>query len=633
MKPSLAARALVVALSASSPLFFTRPLLADTNLSTDFSAQRVEVNEPFSVQVTLMSTDSGTITSAKLPVPAGLKSQGPSTQTRSQVTIANGQMVRQTGVTLTWTLVAEKPGTYRIGPPSLEFAGQTFKGNARSVEVVPEGAGGGRGRRPDPFDPFGMFQGMPGFPGFPGMGRGFPFPDFDDVGQPQLPPVPPDLQTDRAPDPIAFLTAKTNSKRVVVGQTLSLKLAAYGSRGDYGAVGLTEPSREGFLSFDVDTDPQVAQVPIGGQVFIGKKLRDLVLVPIRTGTLRIGSMKFGFKGKGYPPSPGALGLMRESPPLDIVVVEPPLKGRPPGYRLGDVGQYRLSATVDPKRVKQGEAVSVIATLEGTGNVPAKLNVPQQNGVDWMDPTIIQKLEARDASVHGSRTFTFVVRLDKAGSVDLGELSLPFYDPERGAYDVARALLGTVDVEAQANQAPVVANAVVDRLKDLIQPPTTLGPAPSKRRYLADTPSFFGLLAVGPLAVLALSGATRLGQVLLHRSRVRQATPARRAALELEAARKLALSGDHRGTCAALDRALHLAIEATTGLKSRGVLRSELARELSARKVPAELAKDVVALLETMENARFVAESEHEPTHALIERSERAIRELERSSRG
>ena len=49
-------------------------------------------------------------------------------------------------------------------------------------------------------------------------------------------------------------------------------------------------------------------------------------------------------------------------------------------------------------------------------------------------------------------------------------------------------------------------------------------------------------------------------------------------------------------------------------------------------MPKELASEVVALLETMENARFV-QGTHEPTNALIEKTERAIRELERSSRG
>lgn len=630
MKRRLAPRIVWLALAASPAVCATRPALAQTSLNTEVSAQRVEVNEPFSVEVTLMSSDSGNVTSAKLPVPAGIRVRGPSTQSRSQLTITNGQMMRQTGVTLTWTLVADKPGTYRIGPPSLDFAGQTFKGNARNVEVVAQGAGGPRMQRPDPFDPFGMF---PGFPGFPGMGRGgFPFPDLDDQ-EPQAPLVPPDFQTERALDPLAFLVAKATPRKVVVGQALSLKIIAYGARGVYSPVSPTEPSRDGFLSFDVEPDAQGIQMSLGGQTFIAQKLRDLVLFPLKSGTLRIGSMRFGFKGRGYPPSPGAMGLMRESAPIDITVVEPPLKGRPAGYRIGDVGQYKLEASVDPKHVKQGEAVSVIAKLEGTGNVPAKLDVPQQNGVDWMEPTQIEKLEARDGNVHGSRTFTFVVRLDKPGSVDLGELSLPFYNPASSTYEVARATLGTVQVDAQPGQPPPAVSAPNDRLQGLLTPPTALGPTPRKPTYLADSPTFFGVLAVAPLSVLALSGLSRLGQSLAHRRRVRQATPARRAAIELEAARKFAQGGDHLGACAALDRALHLAVEATTGLKSRGVLRSELGRELASRKVPKELASEVAALLETMENARFVAHGEREPTNALIEKTERTIRELERSSRG
>src|SRR5690606_35710827 len=117
------------------------------------------------------------------------------------------------------------------------------RGQVVVVEVVPEGTGG-RARRPpgrtplDPFDPFGMFRRLDPFGG-PRFGQ---LPPFDALPQ-DVPPVPEELQTSRALDPIAFLVAKAKPTRVVLGQQLSLNIYAYGARGDFQSLGSTEPSR------------------------------------------------------------------------------------------------------------------------------------------------------------------------------------------------------------------------------------------------------------------------------------------------------------------------------------------------------------------------------------------------------
>ena len=45
----------------------------------------------------------------------------------------------------------------------------------------------------------------------------------------------------------------------------------------------------------------------------------------------------------------------------IVVTEPPVANRPVGYRLGDVGQFQVSALVQPRRVDEGGSVAVTVT--------------------------------------------------------------------------------------------------------------------------------------------------------------------------------------------------------------------------------------------------------------------------------
>jgi len=595
--------------AAAAAVVYSVRAHAQVELQTRLSAPVVEQNQPFQLQLrATLEGASSPPQNPRLQVPAGIALQGPSLAPETRVTIVNGRMMQSSGVTATWVLVASRPGRYRIGPPSIEIAGKIARGEAKTVEVVapgtlPQGPGGIPGRAP--FDPFGFFDPFRGFPRFP-----FPF-DDPQAAEPQQPTYPPELAVESAPDPIAFVIGKARPQRVVVGQAVQFGAYAYGGRGRFGIETATEPSRAGFVAH-YDKEPATAyEVPIGDRVFIGVRAYSLVLFPIQAGTLRIGSMRLGFSGRNYAgATPGQL-LVRESPPIDVEVVEPPMRGRPPGYRVGDVGQYTLTASVDPPKVRQGEAVSVVAKLEGTGNVPTKLNVPLQTDVEWQEPTSTESFEVTDGTVRGQRVFTFVVKLDRAGKIDLGELTLPFYDPERKRYSIARAALGSVEVTPTANPSRAAAAGSAptaekhDRLHGVLPPPPGLRALPARKRPLTDRPYFWTLLALGPLGVLVASGLVHAGGKLSARLRARRETPAEHASREVSIAREAHARGDSGATAAAVERAVHFAIEGATGLKSRGVLRSELARELQRRGFSQELATRAVALLEQTESARFV----------------------------
>lgn len=628
-------RALSCLLASAACVVAARAVAAPVDVETQVSRRQVEVGEPFNVQLSVMSSDDVRPANPRLTVPPNVQAHGPQVGTQNQVTISNGQMLRRSGVTLTWTVVASQPGTYRIGPPSVEIAGQRQLGKTITVQVVPPGQGGPRGRgfpfSIDPFDPFGSF------------GRGFPgFPFGPDTNEPEeetpIPAAPPEYQLDHAPDPTAFVIAKATPRRVVLGQPIDFRIYAYGGRGVYGEAGSNEPRRDGFLSYDVDSGPQRTAVPvrIGDTIFVAAKIREIVLVPIRTGTLRIEPMRFGFQGKGYPPTPGQPALMRETAPIEITVVEPPLQGRPAGYRLGDVGRYTLKATVDPHKLRQGDAVSVIAELNGTGNFPAKLDVPQQNGIEWSDPTTIYKVEARSGNLRGTRTFTYVVKIDRSGDVDLGELSLPYYDPDAKQYGVARVALGQLEVTADPNHAKPASNEPKtgeDRLSGVLTPRPRLGASARRHQYLSDTPLFLGLVLAGPLAVLGGTTLVQLGRRAQKRWSGRKDTPERRAQRELDAAKQAALAADLAGTSAAVERAVHLAIEAATGIKARGFLRSELSAALVAHGVAEATAEETVTLLQRAETARFALAAGADEAQELHASAERVVAGLKRGRWG
>jgi hypothetical protein len=243
-------------------------------------------------------------------------------------------------------------------------------------------------------------------------------------------------------------------------------------------------------------------------------------------------------------------------------------------------------------------------LEGTGNVPSSLPLPGQNGVEWAEPAKSEHLEAIEGKVQGYRTFNYVVKVDRVGSVDLGEIALSYYEPTKRRYEVTRAALGKIQVKPDPNKATrPTPPEEADPLRGLLPARAELGEAAEPVRHLADRSGFWLALLLGPLAVLGLGAATRVGQRLLEQRRQRREQPMERAQRELEGA-KAARAKEPTRAAASAERAVLLAIESATALKARGVLRSELARELARREVKPELSSQIVELLDRCEDLRF-----------------------------
>jgi hypothetical protein len=626
--------ALTTALAAV--VLVASPAARALQVQTAVSAQRVAAGDSFVVQLTAMSDGNAGnhLSDPRLPLPPGMTASAPNASPQSQVSIINGQMSQHTGVTVTWTVTTSKVGTFRVGPPSIVLGSERAQGQVISVEVLPAGSnpGGARQKRRafDPFnfmDPFGngspFGHGSPFPPGF-----NFPSP-FDDSNteEEQAPRYPDEMRVDKAPDPLAFLRATVVPQHVVVGEQVTLRVFAYGGRGQFDLAETHEPTHADFLSFD--GSPQQIQpylVPIGDTRYIGVKLRELYLFPLHSGSLRAGNMTANFTGRNYRQLNGQWPV-RDSGAVDVIVTEPPLRGRPPGYKIGDVGEYKLEATVEPREVMAGESIAVVATLSGTGNVPFKILTPERRGVEWLDPALSEHIEWPHGIVQGSRTFSYVVRLNEPGKLDLGELTLPYYDPKRHEYAIARAALGTIDVKPNPNAKLVPPEQKqVDRLAGALQLRDRLGPFAGAPKPLSDRPNFFGLLLLAPLGVVSVGGVLNLVSRTREKLRVRGTSLTAQLETALRDAKSLAKS-DASAAVNALERAVFLAIELKLGFKARAVLKTDLARVLSERGLPSERAQALARILEDGDTLRFVGAASGVDPLELARRAETTIAEL------
>jgi len=618
------------ALGLFAALVLPRAALAqsDLDVTAQASAREVEVGEPFSVQLKALTTQSDAQPSdPELRAPSGFTVSGPQIASQSFMQFGTGGSVVKTGIGATWQLVASAPGSYVIQGPSVQWRGKRVRANKITVEVV---AATGRPRRSQ--NPFLL----PGGPGgifnipWPSGGPSEPAEEEDDE---------PDANTNSelamptAPDPNLFLRAITDKKAAVVGEQVTLSFYIY-HRVDFEMTERREAPLADFVRAPLLKTPGIDAPVIavaGGKRYAVRLLDRIAMFPVRAGELHTGSMSARFAGR-------RLGsrVLKLSNDVVLKVTEPPAASRPAGYVLGDVGQFSMTATVQPRRVEAGGSVAVQLRLQGTGNFPQSLRVPERTGLEWSDPEKRESLEPVGGKITGWRSFGYVVRVKETGKVNLGDIELAFWDPVAQRYEVAKASLGEIEVKpsasAPAGSGQPIAGAAdggekADPFVSMPGARAALGAYVAPSAPLLEGSRLWWLLAAPPaLFGLFVAGASAARAFARQRD-ARKTSPLTLTERALKDAEEAEAKGDAKEVAGALERSLHHAIEHATGLKARGVLLRDLPAELGARGLAADLSGRVHEVLSACETIRFDPGATPEAIRELRDRAQALARAL------
>ncbi len=588
---------LFAVLCAFGVLVVTRPAAAaPPELRTQITADTIGVGEVIQLQLQAMSTGPERPADPRPGNINGFSLRGTSVSPSTQTIIINGVRTDKVGVTATWSLCADRPGTFTIGPPTVSVGGRRFSGQPAKIMVLPAGHAPPRpqGGVVDPMDPWkGIF--------------GFDFGNAPDREEDPRITTDPKLSLDAPRGATAFLHATIDRARVVVGEQVTLSVLLYvdAMEREPDFTDVHEATAGDFLKrslLDNDAQPRfLGAALVGGRLYNVKMIRKSALFPLKTGSLEIGPMTLSLaRARG--------DAKRESEPVRVDVTEPPVAGRPAGYIVGDVGHFEISTEVTPRDVERGGAVGVTIELGGTGNLPSQLPVPTRAGVEWLTPETHEKLGSTRGTDRfgGKRTFSYVVRMQTAGDVDLGELQVPYWDPDARTYGVARGKLGVVHVKGTS--APSAADAPVEALPGLPEArPALAGGRPALRRF-GDSWLYWAGLLVAPLAYPFFAGA----RAASRRARARRAEKAGDPRTDMNA--RIAEAETHaRGADAkALDLATARALEASTvacaNVSLRAATGDAAAEELSKAGATEDDARSLAELYRTCQAARFSPEA-------------------------
>jgi len=142
-----------------------------------------------------------------------------------------------------------------------------------------------------------------------------------------------------------------------------------------------------------------------------------------------------------------------SSPTTIDVKPLPESGKPAGFD-GAVGDFKMTASLDKKEVKAGDAVNLKVTLTGRGNEKSVNAVTLRNKerFEVFDPEIQASSAIQNGQAMVTKSFRYVLIPQVEGKQTVGPVVLYFFNPVSGRYDSVEAAPELTVLKGKVSQA-------------------------------------------------------------------------------------------------------------------------------------------------------------------------------------
>lgn len=358
---------------------------------------------------------------------------GPASSTMMSSVLINGKMASETTTTFTFTLSAKKEGTFNIAPATIRAKGANYTSNAVVVKVLPE-------------DKTNQTQ--------PGSNR------EEAASAPSL-----------SKDAI-FARMSVSKTKVYEQEGILLSFKIYSLYNtDFRAVKF--PEFEGFLSQEIEFQPQWTLETVNGRNYRSAVLKQVILYPQRSGKLTIEGGKLDVVVEIPTPhrvrsifddffdATQSINKTLSAPPVTITV-EPLPAGKPASFS-GAVGQYSMTTSISTDHVKANEGVTIKVAITGNGNIKLIKNpeVAFPNDFEIYDPTFESSIKTTQSGTTGTRSIEYFAIPRFAGDFTIPEIKFSYFDPKTGKYNTLTGGPYQLHVDKgegeEGGNAPVVSN--------------------------------------------------------------------------------------------------------------------------------------------------------------------------------
>ena len=385
--------------------------LANVSLAQKLIAQasktKVAVGESFQISFTLNSNGNN----FKAPALNDFDVYSGPNQSTSMSYI-NGAMSQS--VTLSYVVAAKKEGKITIGPASVAVNGSTvIQSNSLAIEVVKGTA------------------------------------NAQSQGNNTQPAQAPSAPTNENVSDNLFVKTTVSKTKAYIGEQITVTHKVYTRYQLRGFQDIKFPDYTGFWAQDVPGNQQiqVTNENIDGVNYQVGELKRTYLFAQHSGKLEIEPMNIEcavrkqsnrkprdvfeqFFGGGYED----VTIAVKSKPVTIEILPLPEANKPADFSNA-VGNYSFKAELSKDKVKANDAVNLIITLTGKGNIklvdPLKINFPED--FETYDPKTKENITSATTGVSGSKTFDYLIIPRHEGDYKIEPIKFSYFDPEKKQY--------------------------------------------------------------------------------------------------------------------------------------------------------------------------------------------------------
>lgn len=343
---------------------------------------------------------------------------GPYTSTSSSTSFVNGHRSSSFTQTYTYTLMAQKAGTFTIGPATVKVDGENYQSNGVRIQVLPE--------------------------------------DEQPTAQQAQQQSPANQRTqatqssqgENVSSENLFVRTVASKTRVHEQEALMITYKLYFANVDVAQLtnNTKLPEFTGFLKQDIEQGEIQTQLEhYNGRNYQTAVLYRTILYPQHSGDIKIDPAKFEAVLRvqtrqqvrsifdDFFGSYTNVTKMLTAPGVTIHVAALP-SGKPAGFS-GGVGKFSITPSISQTEIQTNDAVTIKLDITGAGNMKL-LKTP---AIDWpegfepYDPKVTNNFNTTTAGVSGTKSIEYLAIPRSAGEYTIPPLTFSYFDIEDKAY--------------------------------------------------------------------------------------------------------------------------------------------------------------------------------------------------------
>ena len=549
---------------------------------------------------------------------------GPATSTSSSTTIINGQRTDNTTITYTYTAVASEVGEVELDGATIKAGGKQITSNKLTIKVLP----------PDQAAQTQSAQGQGSSQSSsrPSSGQGSQTVGADDL----------------------FMLATVDKTTVYEQEALLLTFKIYKLPSvDLQTMSNTMPDIKNchVQQVELPSNKEFNLEHYNGRNYQTMVWSQYVLFPQHSGELDIPATPFeGTIAQRVENNSGDIFDMffnssrfmevkkdLTSKPIKINV-KPLPQGKTDSF-YGGVGDFSISSTISSTDVTANDAVTVRVILSGTGNMKLvktpEMKFPQD--FDIYDPKIENKYTIKGGRQSGNKVYEYLIIPRHAGQYTIPALEFQYFDPKSASYKTIKTDEYTLNVARGQGGGESQGSVSYVSKEDLkfVGQDVRFHSTPMKLQ--SDSSQFFGSLLFWlcmalPLVILTVLVVISRKRVAdnANMAKVRAGKASSVATKRLKVARKLMKENRKDQFYDEMMRALLGYFGDKLSIPVAELSKENIEAELKRRKVADEPVKQVIALLDDCEFARYAPGDDTGRMDRLYEQAAGVIGQIENS---